>query len=547
MLRYFAILAVIAPLGALAQNTCPAVNFLEARTANLRPGTTSHIDVVRQSDGSYTGFEVTDAAPYRTLAVTPHFERQFAACLPHTIPSAPTAPAPLANPPGAASQTRVSMPLGDGNTFVAHLGTSSYTITIYFDIFDAQHNLLSEKTFGALDTPPGYYGSAPDTFNSLALADLNLDGKLDLIAAFNPPVSGNVAYGGVWTFLGNGDGTFQAGVSQILTGASLGSGTRTLAVGDVNGDGKPDVVLGGDSPFSFTVALGKGDGTFGEATAQSTSLACNTATPVIADLNGDGKADLVLTCRNGGATSVAVLLGNGDGTFQRETYYSAASEDALAVGDVNGDGIPDIATSGGTILFGDGKGGFPTRKDYMLNATGPVMIADFDGDGNPDIVFGNGNPTYLSGNTLNSTMTVMFGDGTGRFTGAPIIPTPDVAGESEAFATADFNGDGIPDLVLANSTDPNSGVLVTAFMGQGNGRFTAGTTQTFADAASIVGPMAADFNHDGKADFAVLLSTGDVLIYLGNGDGTFRSPLTVTLPAAPDGYSGPRISDQAIS
>jgi uncharacterized protein (TIGR03437 family) len=523
---------VIAPLCALAQNTCPAVNFLDARTANLKPSTTSHIDAVRQSDGSYTGFEVTDAAPYRTLAVTPHFEAQFAACLPHTIPSAPTAPAPVANPLGATSQIRVSMPLGNGNTFVAHLGTNSYTI--YFDIFDAQHTLLSEKTFSALDTPPGYYGSANDTFNSLALADLNLDGKPDLIAAFNTPVSGNVAYGGVWTFLGNGDGTFQAGVSQGLTGASLGSGARTLAVGDVNGDGKPDVVLGGDSPQSFTVALGKGDGTFGGAPPQSTSVACQTASPVIADLNGDGKADLVLTCEDGGATSVAVLLGNGDGTFQRETYYPAASVYALAVGDLNGDGIPDIATSGGTILFGDGKGGFPTRKDYVSDTTGSVTIADFDGDGKPDLIFGAGNATYLSG-AAGRTMTVMFGDGKGAFTGAPVLHTPAAPADSQVFAAADFNGDGIPDLVLATSTEPFSTVQVTTFLGQGNGQFTAGTTQTVGVADGANGVVAADFNHDGKTDLAVLLVTGEVWIFLGNGDGTFRSPLTVTLPSAP-GY-----------
>jgi uncharacterized protein (TIGR03437 family) len=536
MLRHFAILAVIAPLSALAQSTCPAVNFLEARTANLKPSVTSHIDVVRQSDGSYTGFEVTDAAPYRPLAVTPHFEAQFAACLPHTIPSSPATVVPAANPSGGASQTLVSMPLANGNTFVAHLGDGPDTVTIYFDIFDAQHDLLSEKTFSALDMPPGYYSAANDVFLSLALADLNLDGKPDLIATFNTPVSGNVSYGGVWTFLGNGNGTFQAGVSQILTGASLGSSSRTLAIGDANGDGKPDIVLGGDSPFPYTVALGNGDGTFGATPRQSTSVACQTAFPVIADLNGDGKADLVLACTNPGTVSIAVLLGNGNGTFQAATYYAVTAANGLAVGDLNGDGIPDIASSGGTILFGDGTGGFPTRQRYVSNASGSVMIVDFDGDGKPDIVYGAGNPTYVSGSVADPTMTVLFGDGKGAFVGAPILNTSRNAGQSEVFASADFNGDGVPDIVLASSSLPFATVQVTTFLGQGDAQFTSGAAQTVALADGVVACVTADFNHDGKPDFAVLLYGGEVLIYLGNGDGSFRPPLTVALPPSSDGY-----------
>ena len=105
-------------MGARAQFACPSLNFLDASTVNLTPSATSHIDVVRQSDGSYTGFEVTNAAPFRTIATTPHFEKQFAACLPHTLPASPRTTPPNANPGGAGSQLQVSMILPSGSLFL---------------------------------------------------------------------------------------------------------------------------------------------------------------------------------------------------------------------------------------------------------------------------------------------------------------------------------------------------------------------------------------------------------------------------------------------
>lgn len=233
MPRRWFVLLVLAPFAAIAQSTCPQVNFLTPRSVNLKPSATSHIDVVRQSGGSYTGFEVADAAPYRTIAVTPHFEKQFAACLPHTIPASLSTAPVVVNPPGAGSQMQVSETLANGNIFMARISDGGLQYTVFFDVFDSQHNLLSEVPFTSVVTPPGYVGSAHDRFFSLALADLNLDGKLDLIAVFNSPVSGNVSSGGVFTFLGNGDGTFQTGNRQLLTGASLGFPGVTVAVGDL--------------------------------------------------------------------------------------------------------------------------------------------------------------------------------------------------------------------------------------------------------------------------------------------------------------------------
>jgi len=559
------------------------VNFLTARTVNLKPSATTHIDAVRQSDGSYTGFEVTDAAPYRLIETTSHLERQFAACIPHTIPASPSTALPTANPLGASSQLQVSAPMGP-NYFVAHL--SADALTIYFDVFDAQHNLLSEKPFT---------GSAGEIFQSLSLADLNADTKLDLIAVMDSAAAAPASYGGVWTFLGNGDGTFQTGNRQVLMPQSQAA-AQSVSVGDLNGDSKPDLVLAAPDSAQLDVFLGNGDGSF-QTQALPLTIPGDCGYPVsaaIADLNGDGKADLVASpCQSG----VAIALGNGDGTFQTPAIYPAmfpayfkGAAAMVAVGDVNADGIPDIVTSAGTILFGDGKGGVASRADYEPNLVSvsygdfdpngvgqvflgaSVILGDFDGDGKTDILFGTGNLTYLSGNDSYPALSVLFGAGGGVFTGAPVsgVPLPEsgylydglIPPPAQPMVTADFNGDGIPDLatVTFQATISNPTIQVTTMLGRGNGQFSSGGTQTVAHPGGyflVESAVAADFNHDGKSDLAVLVEdsslNGEVQIYAGKGDGTFSVPQTFAVPvfepfsiSAPD-VNGDGIPDLAIT
>jgi hypothetical protein len=564
VLRLSAFLFAVAPVLAFAQTPCPGVNFLTARTVNLKPTDTSHIDVVRQNDGSYTGFEVSDAAPFRLIATTPHFEKQFAACLPHTIPASPTAPAPVANPTGAGSQLPVSMTLASGSLFVANISSDGQTI--YFDLFDSAHNLLSQSSV-APPLPPNQ-GIA-----SLALADVNRDGKLDLIAVFAA---------GVWVATGNGDGTFQPGKSSTLPGSSSVPSSYAVALGDLNGDGVPDLVLSAASGGPFTIALGKGDGTFTERGSLSVpAFGLHSTTAAIADLNGDGKADLVLS---GAGELIAVALGNGDGTFQAISLYSALNSSSgfslasVAVGAVNGDGIPDIVTNG-SILFGDGKGGFPSRRDYTSVAGGSVMLADFDGDGITDIIIGNGNPDFLSGAALNPSssiglqlcdymnlsyfcpveysLAVLFGAGGGAFVAAPAVEVVD-SGYYPSLASADFNGDGIPDLAVATFAVTTSANSISILEGKGNGEFSSGFTQSLGPSPVIspVAVAAADFNHDGRPDVAVLVALGassEVQVFPGNGDGTLGAPVTVSIAdifvnsvAAPD-VNGDGIPDLVVT
>jgi hypothetical protein len=175
----------------------------------------------------------------------------------------------------------------------------------------------------------------------VAVADVNGDGKPDLIAA----------NGFVIAFMGNGDGTFQPG----LVNTSDSQGAVSIAVADVNGDGKPDLLAGDWAPFrtlgTVSVFLGSGDGTFQSAQTLASGGGAIATSVATADVNGDGKPDLVvsnLCARNHlyscSAGSVGVLLGNGDGTFQTAKNFPSGGfePEAIAISRLNGDQLPDV-------------------------------------------------------------------------------------------------------------------------------------------------------------------------------------------------------------
>ncbi len=291
---------------------------------------------------------------------------------------------------------------------------------------------------------------------------------------------------------------------------------EALAVGDFNGDGVPDVAVLNLDPGTVSVLLGNGDGTFQPAVNYAVGTKAGSLSVAVGDFNGDGNLDLVVAngITFGQAPSVSVLLGNGDGTFQPAVTYDAGRFPAsVAVGDFNGDGILDLAVADSqtgpnvAVLLGNGDGTFQPPVFFDAGAgSAPrsVAVADFNGDGILDLVVANQIGV--------GSVSVLLGNGDGNF--QPGVRHDFTGAYSVFVAVGDFNGDGVPDLAVTNNVSGNVSVL----LGNGDG--------TFRDAVSYpVGQIAesvaiGDFNGDGVPDLAVE-TFGGASVRLGNGDGTF--------------------------
>ena len=253
--------------------------------------------------------------------------------------------------------------------------------------------------------------------------------------------------------------------------------------------------------------------TYGSGGAGAQSLA-------VADVNGDGVSDLAIA--NVYANTAGVLLGNSDGTFRAAVTYGAGGSNAesVAVTDVNGDGKPDLVVanvSGVGVLLGNGDGTFQTAVSYASggNFSNSVAVADVNGDGKPDLVVGN----------FNESVAILLGNGDGTFQVGAIYSSQ---AEFEV-AVADLNGDGKQDLLVANLYN-NIAVL----LGNGDGTFQPAVVYDPGgfDASSVI---ARDVNGDGKPDLLItnwfvnnqnFKADGVVGVLLGNGDGTFQPAVT---------------------
>ncbi len=327
--------------------------------------------------------------------------------------------------------------------------------------------------------------------------DFNGDGKLDLIIS-----DGTTA--DIVVFLGNGDGTFQnpgppiSGFNDVL-----------FTVSDVNGNGKPDLVVG--TTF-VAVFLGNGNGTF---TLKDSYLASALGGPIfVADFNGDGKPDVEV-----GGT---LLLGSGDGSFQGNPAVSPNKTGfgpPMVTGDFNGDGNTDIAllSSNLYILLGDGTGKLSVAHTYTLPLPGSaIATADLNGDGKLDLLIVTIDPITQAG-----SLVVMLGNGDGSFGSPASFAVGTTLGAPIPIRIANFNGDGKSDVVVLNINSSN----LSVFLGKGDGTFTSPVTYFPGSGASSL--ATADFNSDGIIDIASAGSAG-LGILLGKGDGTFQ-PATFPL------------------
>ncbi len=267
----------------------------------------------------------------------------------------------------------------------------------------------------------------------VVVGDLNNDQQPDLLTAnYN-------SYGALSAFLGSGDGTF----SRVDTIVHVNDSMPGLALGDFNGDGKLDAAL---ATYGISILLGEGDGRFSSFTNYSGGVAYAVA---VADFNGDHKLDLVTA--NYSYSSMSVYFGNGDGTFAPGVNYGGDFSEyhyAVAVGDFNNDGKPDLTTvnsynSSVSVRLNNGDGTFGPETKYKAEF-GPqsVAVGDFDHDGNLDIVTG------LTSGANGNGLAILLGNGTGTF-GAALTNFPGVGG-SYRLAVADFDGDGLVDLATTS-------------------------------------------------------------------------------------------------
>jgi hypothetical protein len=379
-------------------------------------------------------------------------------------------------------------------------------------------NISATTSTAPLFLPIVTYGSGGTGASSVAVADVNGDGKPDLVVANICASSTDCSKGTVAVLLGNGDGTFQTAVTY----GSGGQGATSVAVGDLNGDGKPDLAVANAGSPQVGVLLGNGDGTFQPVQTYPTG-GVGISSVAIADVNGDGRLDLlIVSCGTCGVqVGVAgVLLGNGDGTFEPvrtmslQRYYSRS----IAVADVNGDGKPDLVvsffescpilfgcdTGGVGVLLGNGDGTFQSVQIYNSRIYGvsAVAVADLNGNGRPDVVVG-GSCLILSA-CLNGDLGVLLDNGDHTF--QPAAGYGSGAYNVLSVAVADVNGDGKPDLLVANEC-PFSDCFNEAVVGvlQGNGDGTFQRAITFSSGGYLAhGVAVGDVNGDGRPDVVVV-------------------------------------------
>jgi hypothetical protein len=363
-------------------------------------------------------------------------------------------------------------------------------------------------------------GNAPD---ALVSGDFNGDGRLDLASA-------NAASGDVSVLLGNGDGTFQDPVAY-----TVGSDPGAIVSGDFNGDGRIDLAVanlgsldseGNLVPGTNVVAvlLGNGDGTFQDPV--TCAVGSYPDSLVSGDFNGDGRTDLAVA--NGFSKDVSVLLGHGDGTFQEQVTYAVGSyPDSLAAGDFNGDGRTDLAVANygsypnpGTVsvLLSHSDGTFQDQVTYAVGSEPRALVAgDFDGNGRTDLAVVNGG---------SGDMSVLLGKGDGTFQKAVTRAAVSVP---VALVSGDFDGDGRTDLAVAN----NLSLTVSVLLGNGDGTFQKQVNYVLG--SGPVALVSGDFNGDGRTDLASANEDSNALsLLLGKGDGTFQNQVIHAVGSGPN-------------
>jgi hypothetical protein len=422
--------------------------------------------------------------------------------------------------------------------FAVDVNKDGYPDIVAFDA--GQNAILVYLNKGGVFSTPTAISMAGASVGSIALGDVNGDGNVDVVTIASTIEGRSLSAITVQTYLGGGDGTFAAPTAALSQTVNIAAqvqlpSDKAITLGDLNRDGKLDIA----------VALGNGDGSFGNGTVGVLNLTnaivvplaptpfyvISTAGVQIVDLNSDGDPDVAIDANAaGGTSSLQVALGDGAGGFTStvQTAEVADSNQIIYV-DVNGDGIPDLVQTSSmlSIWIGKGDGTFTlpaNGNNYVEDSGGSLTLAltDFNGDGNLDIAQLGGDYKQIS---------LYTGNGKGVFNGAPMLasttdasPSPFALGLDDV---ADVQGKGYSSALYYD----NGGVVTALGDGKGNFTYVVGLSSAAVPLLNYIEPVQADFNGDGKQDLLVANTDGSLMVALSNGDGTFQTPISVGLPA----------------
>jgi hypothetical protein len=351
------------------------------------------------------------------------------------------------------------------------------------------------------------------------------NGHMDL-AAVSDGMPGGGGTEAVTILLGNGDGTFQASTRN-----QVGSAPTYALTADL-GNGHLDIVTANISAGTISVLLGNGDGTFQPAVSYAVGLSPDYI--VAADFNNDGHLDLAVSNQgmNGVNSTVSILMGNGDGTFQKAVNYHVGPANSLVAANF-GNGFLDLATvnQDGTVsvLMGNGKGVFAAAKTYQSGIQDPTSIVAAN--------FGNGHTDLAVANPTTGAMSVLLGSGTGVFQPGVVYGAargPDFGiNRLQGLVVGDF-GNGMLDLALPAS-NVNS---VLVFLGIGNGKF-ATNPLVYAVGTNPIGIIGVKLANTQIIDLVTvddpqLGTPGAVSVLVGNGNGTFQNAVNYSVGTFPD-------------
>jgi hypothetical protein len=337
----------------------------------------------------------------------------------------------------------------------------------------------------------------------------------------------------------------------------VGVDPRAVTVADFNHDGKPDLAVVNQGPFStstsqssLSVLLGNGDGSFQPAVTtdiQNSGLGNgNAVSMAVGDFNGDGLPDVALNTAGPAGPAVEVLLGKGDGSFQPNHLIESVGQTPLSVaaGDFDGNGALDLVTANSTngtlsLLLGNGDGTFRPRIDLAVGgAPRAVAVGDFNGDGRLDIA---------TAQQLTDSVSLLLGNGDGTFARPQVFAASGQNFTPESLVVGDVNGDGRPDLAIKSVSFLDSDAFqVGVLLGNGDGTFQSPILAPAQPGGS--GDLAlGDFNNDGRIDAAVAdqlgTPTGDLSVFFGNGDGTFQPQIRLDLLTGGDDPKGVAAAD----